>query len=151
MGLDTTLDTVENARFTYIYTPIINRMMKDPKMIFKDYELTCIITVFHKFVLVNGPRAKFMTKLQLANMMGTIFELDDTETVSVIVDRICHHESSPFPDFLPEKHCNLESFVYLFKVYFTRDLQLKMEFAFSVGTLSFKLAFTFIILILLGV
>ncbi|XP_017108469.1 calaxin [Drosophila bipectinata] len=132
MGFDTTLDTVENARFTYIYSPLISRMLKDHKLIFKDYELTSIIMVFHKFVLANGPRAKFMTKLQLANMLGFIFELDDMEIVSVIVDRICHSESSPYPDYTPEKYCNVESFLHLFKVYFSRDLQLKMEFAFSV-------------------
>ncbi|KAH8269484.1 hypothetical protein KR018_003897, partial [Drosophila ironensis] len=132
MGLDETLDTLENARFTYIYTPAVLRMSRDPKTIFNQTELLSITMLFHKFVLVNGARAKFMTRTQLLNMMGFFFELDDMDIVVTIVDRIGHAIPCNDPAFFPDRHISLECFVFLFTVYFTRDLDVKMKFAFSI-------------------
>ncbi|XP_017061859.1 uncharacterized protein LOC108101851 [Drosophila ficusphila] len=128
--LDETLDTVENARFNYLYAKAIAKLKKDS--IFTHNELVSIVMVFHKFVLVNGPRAKYMTLLQLTVLMELMFEIVDRDLIATIVFRIANTPGSRPPDFFPDKHIHLESFVRLFTIYFTRDLQMKMEFAFSI-------------------
>ncbi|XP_039480157.1 uncharacterized protein LOC120444507 [Drosophila santomea] len=128
--LDGTLDTLENARFNYVYMKDVARLAKDS--IFSHNELVSIVMLYHKFVLVNGPRAKYMTILQLTALMELLFEIVDRDLIATIVYRIAHTPGSRAPDFFPDKHIHLESFVRLLTLYFTKDLQLKMEFAFSV-------------------
>ncbi|KAH8401231.1 hypothetical protein KR009_003921 [Drosophila setifemur] len=130
--LDITLDNVENARFSYIYSPFIALAKKDPECIFSDNELMSIALIYHKFVLANGPKSKYMTKFQLSNIMDIFFEIEDRNIVSSLVFRLCQHTSDNPSDFLPEKHVSLESFFKLFTIYFTRDLEIKMKFTFSV-------------------
>ncbi|XP_017070356.2 uncharacterized protein LOC108107365 [Drosophila eugracilis] len=128
--LDASLDTLENARFNYLYAKAITKLRKDS--IFTDNELVSIVMLYHKFVLVNGPRAKYMTVAQLTMLMELMFEIMDRELSASIVSRIAHTPGSRSSDFIPEKHIHLESFVRLLTVYFTKDLQMKMEFAFSI-------------------
>ncbi|EDW92571.1 uncharacterized protein LOC6532082 [Drosophila yakuba] len=128
--LDGTLDTLENARFNYVYMKDVARLAKDS--IFSHNELVSIVMLYHKFVLVNGPRAKYMTIRQLTALMELLFEIVDRDLIATIVYRIAHTPGSRAPDFFPDKHIHLESFVRLLTLYFTKDLQLKMEFAFSV-------------------
>ncbi|XP_037716977.1 uncharacterized protein LOC119551627 [Drosophila subpulchrella] len=128
--LDGSLDTLENARFNYVYVKAIAKLGKDS--IFTHNELVSIVMLYHKFVLVNGPRAKYMTIAQLSMIMELLFEIEDRELSATIVYRIAHTPGSRSSDFFPDRHVHLDSFVRLFTIYFTRDLQMKMEFAFSI-------------------
>ncbi|KAI8039486.1 uncharacterized protein LOC128254189 [Drosophila gunungcola] len=128
--LDGTLDTLENARFNYLYVKAIARLGKDS--IFTDSELVSIVMLYHKFVLANGSRAKYMTILQLTMLMELLFEIVDRDNIATIVYRIAHTPGTRNSDFFPDKHVHLDAFVRLFTIYFTRDLQMKMEFAFSI-------------------
>ncbi|XP_017124442.1 uncharacterized protein LOC108144268 [Drosophila elegans] len=128
--LDGTLDTLENARFNYLYVKAIARLGKDS--IFTSNELVSIVMLYHKFVLANGPRAKYMTILQLIMLMELLFEIVDRDYIATIVYRIAHTPGPRNSDFFPDKHVHLDAFVRLFTIYFTRDLQMKMEFAFSI-------------------
>lgn len=128
--LDQSIDTLENARFNWLYANEITQMSKDS--IFSLSELISIVMVYHKMVLVNGAKAKFMTIPQLAALMEDLFEITDRELITSIVFRVGHNPGYTHPEFFPDRHVNLQSFVKLFTIYFTRDLELKMEFAFSV-------------------
>ncbi|KAH8290327.1 hypothetical protein KR054_001954, partial [Drosophila jambulina] len=128
--LDQTIDTLENARFNWLYANEIVQMSKDT--IFTTNELICIVMLYHKMVLANGTKAKFMTIAQLTTLMLDLFEITDCNISTTTVFRISHGSEVPHPDFCPDKHVSLESFVRLLTIYFTRDLDTKMQFAFSI-------------------
>ncbi|KAH8309083.1 calaxin isoform X1 [Drosophila kikkawai] len=128
--LDQTIDTLENARFNWLYANEIVQMSKDS--IFTTNELICIVMLYHKMVLANGPKAKFMIISQLTTLMLDLFEITDCNISTTTVYRISHGSAGTHPDFCPDRHVSLESFVRLLTIYFTRDLEIKMEFAFSI-------------------
>ncbi|XP_033247262.1 uncharacterized protein LOC117188072 [Drosophila miranda] len=129
-NLDGTLDYMENARFNYLYAPEIARLEKETS--FKHTELTCVVMIYHKFVLENGERAKFMTLMQLSSLVENVFGVTDQTINANVVSRISFDPDFDHPDFSADRHCNLRSFIKLFDIYFTDDLEKRMVFCFSV-------------------
>ncbi|XP_022222664.1 uncharacterized protein LOC111074248 [Drosophila obscura] len=128
--LDGTLDYMENARFNYLYAPDIVRLEKET--IFKNTELMCVVMIYHKFAMENGPRAKFMTLMQLSSVVEDIFGISDRAINTNFVARISYDPDYYHPEFSPDRQCNLRSFVKLFEICFCDDLEKKMVFCFSV-------------------
>ncbi|EDW61548.1 calaxin [Drosophila virilis] len=128
--LDLTLDYMENARFNYTYGPLITHMqMESP---FTRTELLCLSMVYHKFALGNGPKAKFITLMQLSNILELMFNVTDREINRRIVARISYDPDYTDPKSSSERHCSLASFIRLFSIYFSTDLEKRMQFVFSI-------------------
>ncbi|XP_032590884.1 EF-hand calcium-binding domain-containing protein 1 isoform X1 [Drosophila grimshawi] len=126
--LDATLGYMENARFNYMYGNEVAREHSS----FTKTQLLCIAMIYHKFVLRNGPKAKFMTQLQLSNMIMDLFKVKDSDINRRIVLIVSHDPDCTDPKFLPNRHCTLASFIRMIGVYFTNDLEKRMRFAFSI-------------------
>ncbi|XP_064542292.1 calaxin [Drosophila montana] len=128
--LDLTLDYMENARFNYTYGPLITHMeMESP---FTRAELLCLSMVYHKFTLKNGPRARFLTLMQLSNILELMFTVTDREINRRIVARISYDPDCTDPKYASDRHCSLASFIRLFSIYFSTDLEQRMQFVFSI-------------------
>ncbi|KAH8396935.1 hypothetical protein KR215_006423 [Drosophila sulfurigaster] len=126
--LDLTLDYMENARFNYIFGPIITRL-ESP---FTNTELLCLSMIYHKFALENGPRSKFITRVQLGNILELFFHVSDRDINVSIVQRISQDPECVDPKFSSDRHCSLPSFIRLFAIYFSKDLEKRMHFVFSI-------------------
>ncbi|XP_030387693.1 uncharacterized protein LOC115634239 [Scaptodrosophila lebanonensis] len=130
-NLDASLDYMENARFNYLYAPIVLRMEKTSQ--FQRCELLSLVLIYHKFVLENGSRAKYMTTVQLSRMIEMFFHISDREINAIIVSRISRYDDTiNDPKFTYDRYCSLVSFIRLFSIYFSESLDLRMQFAFSV-------------------
>ncbi|XP_017836421.1 uncharacterized protein LOC108595656 isoform X2 [Drosophila busckii] len=125
--LDLTLDYMENAKFNYIYGPILAHL-ESP---FTETELLCLSMIYHKFVLENGPRAKYMTMLQLSSIIELMFKVTDRELNSSIVSRISYDPDCTDPKYSHDRHCSLPRFIKMFSIYFSTDLEKRMQFVFS--------------------
>ncbi|KAL7735436.1 hypothetical protein ACLKA6_019551 [Drosophila palustris] len=126
--LDLTLDYMENARFNYIYGPIITHLDSP----FTNTELLCLSMIYHKFALENGPRAKFITQMQLGGILEHMFNVSDREINIAIVSRISHDPECVDPKFSSDRHVSLTSFIRMFSIYFSKDLEKRMAFVFGI-------------------
>lgn len=119
--LDGTLDEVQNTRFQNIYHDLVKQMTKQTQ--FTEIELNCILMVYHKFVLANGPRAKFMTKKQFFNLFDVLFKVYDLQ----IIERIHLQIGKDF-----KSDVDPAAWVQLFSVFFSNKLEDRMKFVFNV-------------------
>lgn len=121
MGLDSTIDEVQNSRFRNIYNQLVKQYEK--KSQFNEVELFCILLVYHKFALRNGIKAKYITKKQLANVFEVFFKISEVYTVeriTAIVAKDTKKEIDPI------------GWLNIFEVFMTNDLEVKMQFCFQV-------------------
>ncbi|XP_023177833.1 EF-hand calcium-binding domain-containing protein 1-like [Drosophila hydei] len=126
--LDLTLDYMENARFNYIYAGALANI-ESP---FTHTEVLCLTMVYHKFVLMNGPKAKYMSLGQVGTILMKMFLLSDIEINRRVVTFVSFNQECADPKFSPDRHCTLPSFVKLFHIYFSNDLEERMLFVFNV-------------------
>lgn len=126
--LDFTLDYMENARFNYIYGPIVAHLDSP----FSNTELLCLAMIYHKFALENGPRAKFITQKQLGNILEHMFYVTDREINISIVSKISYDPDCVDPKFSSDRHVSLPSFIRMFAIYFSKDMEKRMKFAFGI-------------------
>ncbi|XP_017866457.1 PREDICTED: uncharacterized protein LOC108616033 [Drosophila arizonae] len=126
--LDLTLDCMENARFNFIYGSIVTHV-ESP---FSETELLCLAMIYHKFVLSNGPKAKYMTHRQLGNFIMQMFRVTDTDINGRVVAVVSDDPECTDPKFSQDRHCTLPSFVKMFTTYFVSDLEERMIFVYSI-------------------
>ncbi|XP_034478161.1 EF-hand calcium-binding domain-containing protein 1-like [Drosophila innubila] len=126
--LDLTLDYMENARFNYIYGPIIAHL----DTAFTNTELLCLSMIYHKFALMNGPRAKYITQMQLGNILEHMFNVSDRDFNVAIVSRISFDPECVDPKYTADGHVSLSSFIRMFTIYFSKDLEKRMNFVFGI-------------------
>uniref|UniRef100_A0A1B0G473 EF-hand domain-containing protein n=1 Tax=Glossina morsitans morsitans TaxID=37546 RepID=A0A1B0G473_GLOMM len=119
--LDSTLDDVQNTRFSNIYHDLIKQMAKTTQ--FSEIEVQSILLVYHKFVLANGPKAKTMTKKQFNNLFLVLFKIYDLQIIERILSLIT---SDLNKDVLPV------AWVKLFSVFMANKLEQKMKFTFQI-------------------
>uniref|UniRef100_A0A1A9Z6M0 EF-hand domain-containing protein n=1 Tax=Glossina pallidipes TaxID=7398 RepID=A0A1A9Z6M0_GLOPL len=119
--LDSTLDDVQNTRFSNIYHDLIKQMAKTTQ--FSEMEVQSILLVYHKFVLANGPKAKTMTKKQFNNLFLVLFKIYDLQIIERILSLIT---SDLNKDVLPV------AWVKLFSVFMANKLEQKMKFTFQI-------------------
>lgn len=128
--LDETLDYMENSRFNYIYGTVVMRMHNP---IFSEIELLCISMVYYKFTIQEGKGTKYMTATQLSKCLLKMFKISDKRIKNRIMKTICIDPDCKDPHFSPIYHCTLNSFIRLFTIYYSRDLEVRMQFVFSVS------------------
>lgn len=119
---------MENARFNYIYAGALANI-ESP---FTHTEVLCLTMVYHKFVLMNGPKAKYMSLGQVGTILMKMFLLSDIEINRRVVTFVSFNQECADPKFSPDRHCTLPSFVKLFHIYFSNDLEERMLFVFNV-------------------
>ncbi|KAI9579805.1 EF-hand calcium-binding domain-containing protein 1-like [Glossina fuscipes] len=119
--LDSTLDDVQNTRFSNIYHDLIKQMAKTTQ--FSEIEVQSILLVYHKFVLANGPKAKTMTKKQFNNLFLVLFKIYDLQIIERVLSLIT---SDLNKDVLPV------AWVKLFSVFMANKLEQKMKFTFQI-------------------
>ncbi|KAM8714266.1 hypothetical protein ACLKA7_014406 [Drosophila subpalustris] len=127
--LDLTLDYMENARFNYVYGSAVARMESS---VFTKLELLCISMIYHKFVLQNGPRSRYMSLMQLSKFLQLVFQITDQRINRRIVFLISDDPDCTDPKFSHDHHCTLNSFIRMFSIYFSGDMEVRTRFAFSV-------------------
>lgn len=126
------MDNMENSRFNNIYGPIIARMESST---FSPTELTCIAMIYYKFTLQDGKRSKYMTIGALSKCLIQLFKITDRRINYRIVKTVIFDPDCDDPKYSPIFHCTLNSFVRMFTIYFSRDLEERMKFVFSVSTI----------------
>ncbi|XP_037951179.1 EF-hand calcium-binding domain-containing protein 1-like [Teleopsis dalmanni] len=119
--LDQTLDDVQNTRFDSTYHDFLAYMVKQSA--FTSEEVRCILMVYHKYVLANGPKAKNMTRKQFFHLFLVIFHIYDLQIIERI---ILYLTSEQYKDVDPM------SFVKLVSVFMTDKLEQRMRFAFQI-------------------
>lgn len=129
--LDLTLDYMGNSRFNYTYGPQISRM----ENLFSKTELLCLAMIYNKFALQNGPRAKFITDMQLGTILELMFNVMDRDIKASIVARVSYDPECSDTQYTLDRRCNLNSFIRMFAIYFSTDLEKRMQFVFSVSDL----------------
>ncbi|XP_034477548.1 EF-hand calcium-binding domain-containing protein 1-like [Drosophila innubila] len=127
--LDLTLDYMENARFNYVYGAAVARMESS---VFTEIELLCISMIYHKFVLQNGPRARYMSLMQLSKFLQLVLHITNQRINRRIVFFVSDDPDCTDPKFSHERHCTLNSFIKMFSVYFSDDMAVRTRFAFSI-------------------
>lgn len=132
--LDLTIDYMENSRFNYIYGPAVMRMESSA---FSEIELLCIAMIYHKFTIQGGKGAKFMTIDQLSKCILMLFKITDKRINMRIVATICVDPDCKDPQYLPNYHCSLNSFIRMFTIYFSQNFEDRMQFAFNVSVIMF--------------
>ncbi|XP_055848384.1 calaxin-like [Episyrphus balteatus] len=123
-NLDGTLDGIQNTRFLNIYHGLIKQMLKQTQ--FSEMELNCILMIYHKFVLLNGPRAKAMTKKQFFHLFEVLFKVFDLQIIERIMILIAKESKNHIPPI---------AWVKLFSVFMSDSLDEKMKFVFSIYNL----------------
>lgn len=134
--LDQTMDYTENSRFNYLYGPMVMRIENSR---FTEIELLSIAIIYHKFTSQGGKGAKFMTVEQLSNCLLILFKITDKRINMRIVRTIAVDPECKDPQYMPNYHCSLNSFVRMFSLYFSQDFEERMQFVFSVSIIMFFL------------
>ncbi|KAH8261280.1 hypothetical protein KR044_006271 [Drosophila immigrans] len=127
--LDLTLDYMENARFNYVYGTVVARMEAS---IFTTLEKLCISMIYHKFVLRDGPRTRYMNVNHLSGFIRMMFHVTNPRINHRIVKIISEDPNCVDSKFHPERHVTLNSFMRMLTIYFSDDLEKRMRFAFKV-------------------
>lgn len=126
---------MENSRFNYIYGSLISNMESET---FTQTELLCLSMVYNKFVLQNGPKSRYMTAVQLSKILQIMFKINNKRINDRIVRTVCYDTDCKDLGFSPAQHCTLESFIKLFTIYFSDDLEELMKFTFKVSVYNFN-------------
>ncbi|EDV42645.1 uncharacterized protein Dana_GF16917 [Drosophila ananassae] len=120
MKLDLTLNDRHNLRFQSVYGSLIPQIARMGP--FNVAEVTCILMIYYKYSLQNGPTARRITSPQLVNIVIGFQQLYDMDVVDRIVTHICGGR----------KHVTPLEFVNYIAIIMTRDMEQKMNFAFKV-------------------
>ncbi|KAH8318928.1 hypothetical protein KR074_012253 [Drosophila pseudoananassae] len=119
-NLDASMDPMEHSRFSAIYGPVIKRLTASTGL--KSSEVTCLILIYYKFVKANGPTARKMTKKQMYQIFLSIFNVGNVK----VVDRTMATMTKD------TKYISPEAWISLFEIYTTKNLEMRMRFAFEV-------------------
>lgn len=128
-ALDQTIDFMENSRFNCLYGPMVTHMKNSR---FTDTELLCITMIYHKFTTQKGRDIKYMSVEQLSKCLLTLFKITDKRIMERVIRVICVDPDCHDPFYSPIHHCSLNCFIRLFTIYFSSDLEERMQFVFNV-------------------
>ncbi|KAH8347326.1 calaxin [Drosophila kikkawai] len=118
--IDLTMDDMANTKFLTMYSGLIKTMSTSSG--FSYNEVLCLLIVFYKYALNNN--ARVMSSHQLYNLFLVIFGIVDVS----IIDRISMNITQDGRSISPE------SWMRLFSVFFTGNLQERIKFAYNVYT-----------------
>ncbi|KAH8349156.1 hypothetical protein KR084_010357 [Drosophila pseudotakahashii] len=120
MKLDLTMNERYNQRFQSVYTGLVPQITR--LVPFNDSEVTCILMIYYKYSLQNGPSARRITSSQFVNIVIGFQQLYDMDVVDRIVTLISGGR----------KYVTPMEFVNYMTILMTRDMERKMEFAYMV-------------------
>ncbi|XP_017083341.1 EF-hand calcium-binding domain-containing protein 1 isoform X2 [Drosophila eugracilis] len=118
--IDLTLDDMANNKFLTLYSSMIKNFTTSTD--FSSTEVVSLLIVFYKYALSN--RSRVMSTSQLYNLFLVIFGIFDVTIIERIAMNITLDGRSITPD----------SWIRLFRVFFTGTLHERMKFAFEVYT-----------------
>ncbi|KAH8288872.1 hypothetical protein KR054_011129 [Drosophila jambulina] len=119
-NLDLTLSYMENSRFTALYSSMIKEMAASSNM--SVTEITCLVLVYYKFVRFQGPSAKMMKKKQFFMLYLVLFNVADMQLIERSLLALTKDITFVSP----------QAWIKLFDLYTTKDLNVRMRFAFEV-------------------
>lgn len=121
-----------NQRFQSVYGGLVPQIAR--LVPFNDSEVTCILMIYYKYSLQNGPSARRITSSQFVNIVIGFQQLYDMDVVDRIVTLIAGGR----------KHVTPMEFVNYMTILMSRDMERKMEFAYMVmGMYTIHLFFFF--------
>ncbi|XP_016948810.1 calcineurin subunit B [Drosophila biarmipes] len=120
MKLDLTMNDRFNQRFQSVYSGLVPQIARLGP--FNDSEVTCILLIYYKFSLQNGPAARRITSTQFVNIVIGFQQLYDMDVVDRIVTLIAGGR----------KYVTPMEFVNYMTILMTRDMERKMKFAYMV-------------------
>ncbi|BFF89658.1 EF-hand calcium-binding domain-containing protein 1 [Drosophila madeirensis] len=118
--LDATIDSMENSRFVAVYGGLIRELVANSHL--SQTDVNCLLMVYYKFAKANGPNAKMMTKLQFYQLFLVLFKVSNVETI----------DRTLFAVTKDVKYVSPQAWVQLFSLYTTKDLSVRMRFAFDI-------------------
>ncbi|SPP84220.1 EF-hand calcium-binding domain-containing protein 1 [Drosophila guanche] len=118
--LDATIDSMENSRFVAVYGGLIRELVGISHL--SQTDINCLLMVYYKFAKVNGPNAKKMTKIQFYQLFLVLFKVSNVQTI----------DRTLFAVTKDVKYVSPQAWVQLFSLYTTKDLSVRMRFAFDI-------------------
>ncbi|XP_016987042.1 EF-hand calcium-binding domain-containing protein 1-like [Drosophila rhopaloa] len=119
-NLDATIDSMENSRFSALYGALIKELAATSEM--SQTDITCLLCVYYKFCKANGPNAKKMTKKQFYQIFLVMFNVANVQVIERTLLAITKDI----------KYVSPQAWIHLFDLYTTKDIQVRMKFAFEV-------------------
>ncbi|XP_044313136.1 calcium and integrin-binding protein 1-like [Drosophila rhopaloa] len=119
-NLDSTIDSMENSRFSALYSGLIKELAATSKM--STLDITCLLCVYYKFVKFNGPSARQMKKSQFYQIFLVLFNVSNVQVIERTLLAITKDTKFVSP----------QAWIDLFDLYTTDDLDVRMRFAFDV-------------------
>ncbi|KAH8383898.1 hypothetical protein KR009_011129 [Drosophila setifemur] len=119
-NLDATIDNMENSRFIAIYGGLIKEMVANSEL--SQTDITCLLMIYYKFVKVNQSAVKQMTKKQFYQIFLVLFNVANVQVI----------ERTLFAITKDIKYVSPQAWIQLFNLYITKDINVRMRFAFNV-------------------
>ncbi|XP_017130640.1 EF-hand calcium-binding domain-containing protein 1-like [Drosophila elegans] len=119
-NLDATIDSMENSRFSALYGALIKELAATSEM--SQTDITCLLCVYYKFCKANGPNSKKMTKKQFYQIFLVLFNVANVQVIERTLQAITKDN----------KYVSPQAWIQLFDLYTTKDIQVRMKFAFEV-------------------
>ncbi|XP_016938061.1 calaxin [Drosophila suzukii] len=119
-NLDATIDNMENSRFAALYGSLIKELAATSEM--SQTDITCLLVVYYKFSKANGPQCKKMTKKQFYQIFLVLFNVANVQVIERTLLAITKDT----------KYVSPQAWIHLFDLYTTKDIHVRMKFAFEV-------------------
>ncbi|XP_044250693.1 calaxin [Drosophila takahashii] len=119
-NLDATIDNMENSRFAALYGSLIKELAATSEM--SQTDITCLLVVYYKFSKANGPQCKKMTKKQFYQIFLVLFNVANVQVIERTLLAITKDT----------KYVSPQAWIQLFTLYTTKDIHVRMKFAFEV-------------------
>ncbi|XP_034663436.1 uncharacterized protein LOC117898289 [Drosophila subobscura] len=120
--IDASMDDMANNKFLTLYSSVIKSYAASTD--FSYNEVVCLLIVYYKFSLSNGPSSRMMTTNQLYGLFLVLFQIFDVSIIDRILVNITQDARTVSPD----------AWMQLFSVFLSRNLQERMRFAYNVYT-----------------
>jgi len=120
-NLDATIDNMENSRFAALYGSLIKELAATSEM--SQTDITCLLVVYYKFSKANGPQCKKMTKKQFYQIFLVLFNVANVQVIERTLLAITKDT----------KYVSPQAWIHLFDLYTTKDIHVRMKFAFEVS------------------
>ncbi|KAH8264063.1 hypothetical protein KR038_002108, partial [Drosophila bunnanda] len=120
MKMDLTMNDRNNLRFQALYGALVPQIAR--QVPFTEPEVSCLLLIYYKYSLQNGPTARKITNVQFEKIVIGFQQLYDMDVVDRIVTLITGDR----------KHVTPMEFIQYMTIIMSSDLERKMEFAYLV-------------------
>ncbi|KAH8291762.1 hypothetical protein KR054_000228 [Drosophila jambulina] len=120
MVLDFTMNDRHNLRFQSLYGALVPQIAR--QVSFTEPEVSCLLLIYYKYSLQNGPTARRITNVQFGKIVMGFQQLYDMDVVDRIISLITGDR----------KHVTPLEFIQYMSIIMTCDIERKIEFAYMV-------------------